>query len=27
VFRDVVEQLVVLMRIPPDNIRLKTANE
>jgi cell division protein FtsI/penicillin-binding protein 2 len=27
VFRDVVEQLVVLMRIPPDNIRLGTANE
>lgn len=27
VFRDVVEQLVVLMRIPPDSIRLKTAIE
>jgi len=27
VFRDVVEELVVLLRIPPDNIRLKTANE
>jgi len=26
VFRDVVEKLVVLMRIPPDNIRLGTAN-
>lgn len=27
VFKDVVEQLVVLMRIPPDNIRLQLANE
>jgi cell division protein FtsI/penicillin-binding protein 2 len=27
VFRDVVEKLVVLMRIPPDNIRLGTANQ
>jgi len=27
VFRDVVEQLVVLMRIPPDHIRMQTANE
>lgn len=27
VFRDVVEQLVVLMKIPPDSIRLKTASE
>ena len=27
VFRDVVEELVVLLRIPPDNVRLKTANE
>jgi cell division protein FtsI/penicillin-binding protein 2 len=27
VFRDVVEKLVVLMKIPPDDIRLKLANE
>ena len=27
VFRDVVEKLVVLMKIPPDNIRLQLANE
>ena len=27
VFHDLVEQLVVLMRIPPDDIRMKTANE
>ena len=27
VFHDLVEQLVVLMRIPPDDIRTKTANE
>lgn len=27
VFHDVVEQLVVLMKIPPDSIRLKTASE
>lgn len=27
VFHDVIEQLVVLMKIPPDSIRQKTANE
>jgi cell division protein FtsI/penicillin-binding protein 2 len=27
VFKDVVEQLVVLLRIPPDNIRMQLANE